>query len=154
MNAEERSAAIFGLFDGTVSLVGLVFGLIIAHASRHDFILTGLGAAISATVSMSTGQFEAAKGTARARLASSTAMGVATMVGSLLPIAAFFWLARTPSLVISGALCLIAATWVGFEKRKTMDGTLRWYCGYASSFGFLLGAAGVTLGIVSWIGAG
>jgi VIT1/CCC1 family predicted Fe2+/Mn2+ transporter len=154
VNTEERSQAIFGLFDGVVSLVGLVFGLIIAHASRHDFILTGLGAAISATVSMSTGEFEAAKGEMRARLSGATAMGIATMIGSLLPIVAFFWLPHGPALGISAALCLAAAAWVGYEKRKGLECQMHWYTGYASSFAFLLGAAGITLGIVSAIGGG
>jgi VIT1/CCC1 family predicted Fe2+/Mn2+ transporter len=153
MNPEERSAAILGAFDGTVSLVGLVFGLLIAHASRGTIRLTGIGATLSATVSMSTGSYESAAGAWHKRLQNAGAMGISTLIGSLVPIIAFFWFGRTTALIISAVGCLAVAWWIGMEKRKSIEAP-RWFSGYASAFGTIVAAAGITLGVVSAIGGG
>lgn len=144
----ERQSAIFGGFDGVVSIIGFVFGLLVHHSSMSAIAIGGLGGAISATVSMATGQFESCEGEWKRRLQSALAMGVATLAGSLMPIWPFFISAfsKTTAVLLAGVGCLLVAGWIGWAKRKGAKG-------YIIAYVTLLGAAAVTLGIVSLIPA-
>lgn len=80
MTRQDLSTAIFGASDGAVSLLGVLAGLYVAHASPAALLATCGGLAIANTVSMAGGQ----------RLSGSSwrlagVMGAATLAGSLLP---------------------------------------------------------------------
>lgn len=137
--------AILGSFDGVVSIVGIVYSGLLIHASNHTIATIGLGAAISATVSMTDGVYEASfEDPKRLRRLKALAMLVATLVGSLVPIWPFWVFDRTTSLVIGGIGCLLVATWIGQQKR-------RGWRGYVRSYVSLVAASGLTLLVVAVI---
>lgn len=146
MNPEERQAATFGIFDGAVSVIGFVFALVVHHSPSAAIAIGGLGGAISATVSMGTGQYESADGPWHKRLVNASFMGLFTLGGSLVPVWPFFALPHSKSLalVLAGIGCLGVAGFIGWEKRKGVKG-------YVAAYLTLIGAAGVTLLVVSLI---
>jgi hypothetical protein len=149
MNAEERSTALLGSFDGTVSIVGVIYALLIHRSSDAAIAIAGLGGGISATVSMATGIFEAAEGRWHRRLRDAGVMGVAVLLGSLVPIWPWFpWFgfSRTLALVIGAGGCLLVATWIGHEKGNGA-------ADYVGAFAALFGAIGLTLLVVGLIPA-
>jgi VIT1/CCC1 family predicted Fe2+/Mn2+ transporter len=141
VDAEERRDAILGAFDGVVSVVGFLFGLLIHHAPRALVASGGLGGAVAATVSMSWGIYEAQDGPWREKLRNAAAMGVSTFLGSFIPVLPFFLLARTAALLVSAAACLAVAGWIGWEKRRGLRG-------YLKAYAVLLSAVGLTLLVV------
>lgn len=144
MNREQRQEAIFGAYDGVVSIIGFVFGLILHHASSATIAVGGLGGAIAAGVSMSTGELEKSNAPLRSKLPVGVAMLCATLVGSLIPIVAFFFLPTGPALAVAIVGCLLVATWIGHAKRQGARG-------YLTSYATIFAAALLTLGIVSLI---
>lgn len=145
MNGERRQEAIFGAFDGVVSVIGFIFGLLVHHASHGAIAIGGLGGAIAAGVSMGTGELEKGDGWIR-RLPIGLTMLVATLVGSLVPVWPFFVFSSGPALAIAAIGCLCVATWIGYQKHKGISG-------YIVAYTTLLAAAGLTLLIVSLIPA-
>lgn len=82
------SRAVFGLFDGVTGCIGVLAGLIVAHATPTAILATAAGLAVAAAVGMAFG--EALSGGSYAQAA---VMGVATLAGSLapaLPVAMFY----------------------------------------------------------------
>ena len=146
MNQEERSAAVFGSFDGVVSIVGFIFALLLSHSSNHLIALGALGGAISATVSMAAGEFESAVGKFWAKARGAISMGIATLLGSLVPVWGFFFFPRTIALWVAGVGSALVALWIGYEKHKGVRG-------YLGALGTLLGACLITLLIVSLLPA-
>jgi VIT1/CCC1 family predicted Fe2+/Mn2+ transporter len=146
MNSEQRSTAVFGAFDGVVSIVGFVFGLLLHHSPMAAIAIGGLGGAISATVSMSVGTFESEDGAWHRRLINALFMAAATLLGSAVPIWPFFVFGRVNALIAGAIGSLLVASWIGFEKRSGWKG-------YATAYATLLGAVGLTLLIVSLIPA-
>ncbi len=144
MKAEERTEAIFGAFDGVVSTIGFVFGLLVHRSPESAIALGGLGGAVAASISMTSGEYESRNEPPRARLAGAAAMGVATLVGSMVPVWPFFVFGRPLALGVAAAGCVLVATWIGFEKHGG-------YRGFLVAFATLFGAAGLTLAIVSAI---
>ena len=144
MNPEERSEAILGSFDGVVSVLGFIFGLLIHKSSESAIAIGALGGAISATISMGTGAYESAEGKWHRRLQNATAMAIATLVGSLVPVWGFFVFSKSGALLAGGIGCLVVATWIGRMKKKGTKG-------YASAYLTLILAAGLTLGVISLI---
>lgn len=145
LNPEERTEAIFGAFDGVVSTVGFVFGLLVHHSPSSAIAVGGLGGAIAASISMTTGEYESNdKAASRAKLGGAVAMGVATLVGSLMPVWPFFAFSRNIALAVGSVGCVLIAAWIGHEKRKGFHG-------YATAFLTLFGAAALALAIVSLI---
>jgi hypothetical protein len=90
------SEAIFGAADGMVSLIGLVAGAMVAHASPAALLTMAGGAATAAMVSMAGGDWLAGKSV---RL--SAVMGGATLLGSLVPV--------LPIVLIPGLLGVLVA---------------------------------------------
>jgi VIT1/CCC1 family predicted Fe2+/Mn2+ transporter len=146
MDATERADAIFGMFDGTVSIIGFIFGLLVHGSPESAIVVGGLGGAISATVSMGTGDYEESDGSTGYRLRRALTMGLFTMIGSMVPILPFVFLGKHAAILVAGVGCLLVAGWIGYEKRKGVRG---WVEAYLT----VLGAAGLTLAIVSFIPA-
>ncbi len=144
MNPEERSDAILGSFDGVVSVIGFIFGLLLHHSPESAIAVGGLGGALSATVSMSTGIYESSEGRWHHKLRLASIMGVSTLVGTLVPVWPFFVFSKPIALAIGSVGCLCVAGWIGFEKHKGWKG-------YVKSFAILFGAAAFCLAIESII---
>lgn len=142
MDQEERSAAVFGLFDGCVSIVGFVFALMLNGSDNKLIAIGALGGAISAMVSMGIGQFEASEGKLRHRILTAFAMAFTTLVGSMIPVWGFFFLPRTAALVVAGAGALAIAGIIGWAKHK---GT----AGFVGAYASLLVAVGLTFAVIS-----
>lgn len=134
------------MYDGVVSIVGFIFGLLLHHSPQSAIAIGGFGGAISATVSMSSGIFECTEGSVRERLGEALIMAGATLTGSLVPVWGFFVFGKTASLIAGAIGCLVVASWIGFEKSKGV-------AGYVAAYAVLLGAVGLTLSIVSLIPA-
>lgn len=140
----ERSEAIFGAFDGVVTVIGFVFGLII-HGSPVSVIAIGAtGGAVSATISMGVGEFEKDEQARHVRIRRAAAMGIATLIGSMVPTWPFFAFPRTAALVIAAAGCILVASWIGYEKHRGVKG-------FAMAYIALIGAAGLAIGITAAI---
>lgn len=146
LDAEERQSAIFGSFDGVVSVIGFIFGLLVHRSPESAIAIGGLGGAVSATVSMGTGQFESCDGAWHRRLKPALAMGVATLIGSLIPVWPFFVFSKPVALVAAGVGSLAVAGWIGYEKRKGLSG-------FMAAYVSLILAAGISLIVVSLIPA-
>ena len=58
MNKEQRQEAIFGAFDGVVSILGFVFGMAVHKSPEAAMAIGGLGGSISAGISMGVGEIE------------------------------------------------------------------------------------------------
>ena len=125
-------------------MVGFIFGLLIHHASRQVIAIGGLGGAISATVSMGTGQFEALEGPWHSKMPEAGAMAISTLLGSLVPIWPFFFFGTRISLFLAAWGCAGVAGWIGYEKRRGIRG-------YVSAYVTLLLAVALTLGVVALI---
>ncbi len=140
-----QAEAIFGGFDGSVSLVGLIAGAIVAHASPHVLLVVAGGAAVSSAVSMAGGDRLAGKSW---RL--SAVMGAATFAGSLLPAA--------PIILIPGVLgvalaaLLLAGLGAGIAEVRA-HGTPSRGTAYRSTFAMLLVASGLAAAVTIGLGA-
>lgn len=144
MNEELRQESRFGVWDGTVSVTGLIFGLLIHKSPESAIAVGGIGAAISACVSMATGEFEKGEGPWQERLKVAATMLVATLVGSLVPIWPFFLFSKPVALLVAAVGCVGVAGWIGWSKRHGLKG-------YISVYLTLLMAVSLTLAVVSLI---
>lgn len=142
--AEARRDTLFGLFDGVVSVVGMIFGLLIAHTPAHFIALAGLGAAVSATVSMTTGLYESSSSDLprTVRLRGAVGMAIGTAVGSMMPVWPFFVADGSTAILLAGVGCVAVATWIGYAKA-------RGWRGYVRAYLVLCSAASVTLAVVA-----
>lgn len=77
----DRKEAIFGSFDGMTSTLG-VAGLLATHATPSKILAAAIGIAVAATTGMSAGQYLS---DGKRNLRKAVVMGVATLVGSVLP---------------------------------------------------------------------
>jgi VIT1/CCC1 family predicted Fe2+/Mn2+ transporter len=142
-----RSEAILGSFDGTVSIVGFIFGMLAHHASLSLLVAGGIGGTIAATVSMATGDFEENDHLPRKdRFHGAAMMAMGTLMGSLIPIVPFMIFSRHLAIVFAALGCLAVAGWIGWEKH-------RGWRGYLEAYSTLLGAIGLSLLIVGFLPA-
>lgn len=146
MDKEQRQEAVFGLFDGTVSVTGFIFALLIHHSPDSAIAIGGLGGAVSAGISMSVGEVEKGEEPWRKRLGVGTTMLVASLAGSLIPVVPFWLFSRSVALIVGATGCLCVAGIIGFVKSKGL-------AGYVTAYVTLLLAAALTLGVVSLIPA-
>lgn len=144
MKAEQRQEAIFGAFDGVVSIIGFIFGLLVHHSPESAIAIGGLGGAIAAGVSMGAGEIEKGDGPWRQRLPVAFAMFIASLIGGLVPVWPFFIFTRPTAIVVAAIGSLVVAAWIGYQKHKGL-------AGYVASYAILIGAAALTLGVVSLI---
>ena len=146
MKTEARQEAIFGAYDGIVSITGFIFGLLIHHSPESAIAIGGLGGAIAAGVSMGFGEYEKHDGDWRSSLPVALVMFVASLGGSLVAVWPFFVFSSGVALVVSLTGCLAVATWIGYMKHKS-------WRGYATAYATFAVAAGITLLVVSLIPA-
>lgn len=102
---------VFGLSDGAMSILGVVF-----YAAGHQGMVVpiALSGGLCAAVSMAAGQWLSESDTGPAAAA---AMGLATLAGSILPALPYAFLTGRPAPVASFALLAVVALVVGRLRR-------------------------------------
>ena len=121
MDKADRAEAVFGAFDGLVSIIGVVFALLVGGATS-TIVPVAAGGAAAATVSMGSGDWLANGSPRRA-----VVMGFSTFVGSLLPALPFMFMQKTPAICTSVVLCTIAGAGIGWMRRDGLKGYLVTY---------------------------
>lgn len=144
MKTEQRQEAIFGAFDGVVSVIGFVFGLLVHHSPSAAIAIGGIGGAIAASVSMGAGEIEKSDAPWKSRVPVAATMVFYCLLGALTPVWPFFVTGGGLAVALAVVGCLVVAAWIGYQKRKGLKG-------YLIAYGILLGAAGLTLAVVSLI---
>jgi VIT1/CCC1 family predicted Fe2+/Mn2+ transporter len=103
--------AIFGLFDGTCSLLGVVLYLLGHQALIFPAALSG---GISSALSMAGGEWlsmDSGNG-----LAASCAIGAATGAGAILPAVPYAFITGPPAIAASIAICIVTSVAVAFMR--------------------------------------
>ena len=124
-------------FDGMVSVIGLILGLL-AVASRTLIVHDAIALAVASAVSMGAGEYLSDRA-GGIRLA--TTMAVATLVGTLAPILPFLVFSKPQAVVGAGVLMTCFAIWIA-QMRSRTEPRLR---SYVVTFSILAAAIGVTL---------
>jgi hypothetical protein len=132
-----KSAAIFGAMDGASSILGVLAGLLVAHASLHVLLIAAAGGALSAGASMGTSSYASDR-----RLGVAVVMGLATLFGTLLPAVPVLISSGLPGRLVAGLLILALGVWIA-ELRAAEDGRAR---AYRLSAGALVVTCGLSIG--------
>ena len=111
--AADRREEIFGSFDGMTSTLGVIAGLLATGASASKILAAAIGIAVAATIGMGAGQY-LSDGQRNLRLA--VVMGLATLVGSVLPAIPFIFGASNACILASIAITLAAAGVIGHYR--------------------------------------
>jgi VIT1/CCC1 family predicted Fe2+/Mn2+ transporter len=109
----DRREEIFGSFDGMTSTLGVIAGLLATGASASKILAAAIGIAVAATIGMGAGQY-LSDGQRNLRLA--VVMGLATLVGSVLPAIPFIFGASNACILASIAITLAAAGVIGHYR--------------------------------------
>lgn len=141
---DEIGRATFGSFDGVVSLVGVLAGLLVAHAAPTTVLTTAGGLAVAAAVGMGFGDY---LGGSTGRLAA--VMAVATFTGSLLP-ALPVALIGGPAGYALAALLIVALGVAIAEVRAQERGRVR---AYLLTAAVLIVASALSAGAAVGLGA-
>jgi len=141
---DEIGRAVFGVADGATSLVGVLAGLIVAHAAPTTILTTAGGLAVASAVGMASGDY---LGGATRRLAA--VMGLATLAGSLLPAISVALIPGAVGLLI-GALCIVAFGIAIAEVRAQERGRPR---AYLLTAAVLIVASALSAGAAVGLGA-
>ncbi len=144
MASEKRQEALFGAFDGVVSIVGVVVGLLLQHSSHESIAVVGLAGGIAAAVSMGCGELAKSTASVWRRLPIAAAMFIASLTGALVPVWPFFIFPIHIAILVGVAGCLAVATWIGHQKRQG-------WRGYLMTYTVFIAAVAITLGVVALI---
>jgi VIT1/CCC1 family predicted Fe2+/Mn2+ transporter len=106
--------AVFGAFDGIVTVLGALFAL---AAHPHSLVVSGIGLAAAGAVSMGGGQLLSDN---RNGWRASVAIGAATGVGTTIPVLPYTVWSGAVAASVSAVSCLAAAG--GIAWLKTTDG--------------------------------
>jgi VIT1/CCC1 family predicted Fe2+/Mn2+ transporter len=109
----DRREEIFGSFDGMTSTLGVIAGLLATGASANKILAAAIGIAVAATIGMGAGQY-LSDGQRNLRLA--IVMGLATLVGSVLPAIPFIFGASKACILASIVITLAAAGVIGHYR--------------------------------------
>lgn len=111
--AADKREEIFGSFDGMTSTLGVIAGLLATGASASKILAAAIGIAVAATIGMGAGQY-LSDGQRNLRLA--IVMGLATLVGSVLPAIPFIFGVSSACILASIAITLAAAGVIGHYR--------------------------------------
>ena len=109
----DRREEIFGSFDGMTSTLGVIAGLLATGASASKILAAAIGIAVAATIGMGAGQY-LSDGQRNLRLA--VVMGLATLVGSVLPAIPFIFGVSNACILASITITLAAAGVIGHYR--------------------------------------
>ena len=144
MNHDDIAEAIFGSFDGLTGMMGVVVATLLSHHSAA-LVITGIGLAIAATVSMAGGDFLSKGSKQRAAV-----MGLATFVGSVIPVLPFIIIHGWQADGLCACLVLLTAIWIS-EQRATL-GHVSLTLAYVQTFTILVVAVGLTAAVTALLG--
>lgn len=141
--SDDKSAAILGSFDGATSLVGFLAGALAVHANAQAIMVEASALAVAAAVSMASGYWLSGK-----PVGSSLIMGLATLLGSLVPAVPVIFLPGFPGVLFAAFLFVVLAAVIAEVRTGEDVSRLR---SYVSTFCVVLVAgslaAGVSLGL-------
>lgn len=144
MTSEQRQEAVFGAFDGVVSIVGVVVGLLLQHAMPSTIAVIGLAGGVAAAVSMGFGELAKSATSLLKRLPIGVAMFCASLVGALVPVWPFFVFSRSTAVLVGALGCFAVATGIGYERHQGLRGFILTYLVF-------IAAVSLTLGVVALI---
>jgi len=113
LGAADLKEAIFGSFDGMTSTLGVVAGLLAAHASAPKIVAAAIGIAVAATVGMGAGQYLS---DGERNLRNAIVMALATLVGSVIPAVPFLFGDSRSCIAASLAVTAVAAGFIGHYR--------------------------------------
>lgn len=143
---KDSGEAILGSFDGATSLVGLLAGALLVHAPPHVVLVEAAALAVAAAVSMAGGTYLAAKG-----VTASLVMGVASLVGSLLPALPVVLLPGPAGVGLAALLMLCLGVGIAEVRCRTTERIGR-RLAYCSTFLVLLVASGLAVAVSLLLG--
>jgi VIT1/CCC1 family predicted Fe2+/Mn2+ transporter len=136
--------AVFGGFDGTSSLLGVIVYLLATHPSL--IFPAAASGAVSSALSMGAGEWlsDSENG-----LAASVVMGAATLTGALLPAVPFAFGSGPAAITVSALLC--AAIGYTVARLRTNRGL---GLALSETFGLLVVILGITAALAVWLPGG
>ncbi len=147
---------ILGGQDGLVNVLGIILGLSVAATSEHTIIIAGLAAAFSEATSMGAVAYTAARAD-KVRIETegekmffgdAVIVGVAALIGAIIPIAPFFFVTGITAVTISLVLSAVALFILG-AKAGQSTGRSKTKSGFQILFiGFLAALAGFIIGVL------
>jgi VIT1/CCC1 family predicted Fe2+/Mn2+ transporter len=140
MTRDDLSQAIFGSFDGVVSVIGIIVALL-ARPSPV-IVEAAVGLAAASAVGMAAGEY---LGDRQRSLRKATVMGTATLIGTICPVVPFILLPKKPAMIVAVILVLAISVVIAQSRAKVAAGRA-----YLEPFGVLFGAAAITA-LVSWL---
>lgn len=138
------SEGVFGSFDGACSTVGVLAGLIVVGSPSHAVLVACAGLAVASAASMCAGDYLAGKS-----IRLSVVMGLATLVGSLVP--AVPVIAFPGLLGVLLAVLLVALLGAAIAEVRSRTGTGRLH-GYLSTFTVLIAASVLAVAVSLLLG--
>lgn len=134
--------AVFGAFDGVVTVLGVLFAL---AAHPHTLVLSGVGLAAAGCVSMAGGQWLS---DSEHGFGASAVIGLTTGAGTLIPVLPYAVWRSAPAAVASAVLCLLTAGLISWVKTTGEHGQSPARA-VASTYGLMLTAGLATL-LCAW----
>lgn len=131
-----ENEASFGLFDGLVSVIGVIVGLMAGPAKL--IVRAAVGLAAASTVSMAMGEW---LGDAKRSWKRALVMGAATLIGTLLPIGPFLFFSKMTAVITSSVITLGTAAYIA-EQRTTTERRLK---AYLETYLILIVSIGLTI---------
>jgi len=132
---DEASPAVFGVFDGLTSVIGVLVALGAAHPAVVMSAVLGLAAA--STMSMAAGEWLSSSDRA---IRPALVMGAATLVGTILPAVGFMVLGHGAALVVAGGVSLLLCAGIAWYRSRFEPPVRAW----AETFGIFAVAVAVT----------
>jgi VIT1/CCC1 family predicted Fe2+/Mn2+ transporter len=137
---DDVSQAIFGSFDGVVSVIGVMVALL--ARPTPIIVEAAVGLAAASAVGMAAGEY---LGDVTRNLRRAAVMGGATVVGTMCPVLPFMVLGKNAAIVVAVALVVAISLGIAHARAQVTSGRA-----YVETFGVLFLAAGVTA-VVSWL---
>jgi VIT1/CCC1 family predicted Fe2+/Mn2+ transporter len=143
MTRDDVSQAIFGSFDGVISVIGVMVALL--ARPTPIIVEAAVGLAAASAVGMMAGEY---LGDDTRSLRRAIVMGVATIVGTMCPVVPFMLLAKEAAIIVAAVLVLAISLAIARARAQTSSARA-----YAETFGVLFISAAVTA-VVSWLTGG
>lgn len=137
------SESVFGIFDGSTSTLGILAGLLISGATAHTVLVACAGLAVASAASMAAGDYLAGKS---CRL--SVVMGLATLVGSLVPAVPVVAFPGLPGVLLATLLVVLLGVGIAEVRSRTTSRAR----GYLSTFAVLIAASGLAVAVSLLLG--
>ena len=135
--------AVFGAFDGVVTVLGILFVL----SGDHALLASAVGLAAAGTVSMAGGEWLSDSDHGPG---ASAVIGLTTGVGTLVPVAPYALWHGWAAAGVSVGLCAAVGAAIAWARSESRGGPAR---AFGETFGVLL-AAGAAAALAAWLTGG